>query len=257
MQAFLPAVGVVKGVGIALSALGIACLVGGYVVTHFSGVVRTASAMLWSKYIYLRRLEPVDLDRERLTQLIFDYGDARNPGSFVRKETLRWLIDANPEYVRAWGTVKHGTAGAPAYASLCFFVVAPLSAQGRYAMVSRGIKKNKDLRPEHVAASFAKSSGLYIIEVFGSSFSEKGAILHLLRRHLDKKLQHKLLDPRYKVFARPVNEFGYRQMRRYGFRNLGDSSYEMHMWQATPVTGLCGARNETKTIPGVHRETEM
>lgn len=249
LQGYLPAVGTVKAIGITISLLGVACLAGGYVMGYFSGALRLASAMLWPRYIHLRRLEPVDLDRERLIPLVFDHGDARNPGSFVRKETLGWLMAANPEYVQAWGTAKRGWHGTAEYGGLCFFVLAPLTAQGRDAMEARAIKKNKDLRPEHVAASFTKSRGLYIIEVFGSSFFGKGAILHLLRRRLDRRLKRKLLDPRFKIFTRPVNEFGYRQVRRYGFKNLGDSSYEMHAWQAQPVRGLCGVQGSvTATV---------
>jgi hypothetical protein len=250
MQSHMPGVGMVKGIGITISLLGVACLAGGYLLGYFSGALRRASALLWPRYIRLRKLEPIDLDRERLIQLVFDYGDGRNPGSFVRKEALRWLIATNPEYVQAWGTVKRGWHQAAEYGGVCFFVLAPLSAAGRDAMEARTIKKNKDLRPEHVAPSFAKSRGLYIIEVFGSSFFGKGAILHLLRRRLDSKLKRKLLDPRFKIFTRPVNEFGYRQVRRYGFKNLGDSSYEMHVWQAQPVRGLCGVQGEIAVSTG-------
>ncbi|MDA8095855.1 MAG: hypothetical protein M0T84_18500, partial [Betaproteobacteria bacterium] len=242
---YLP-LSMVKEIGMTFSLLGVVCLVGGYAIQYVNGTLQAASARLWHKYIRLRRLEPVDLDPERLIQLVFELGDARNPGSFVRKETLRWLLRTNPQYVQAWGVASSGGQN---YRSVCFFVVAPLNARGRGDMESRAIKKNKDLHTEHVAPSFTKCSALYIIEVFGSSFFSKGAVLHLLGRCLERKLSRNLLDGRLKVFTRPVNEFGYRQIRRYGFTNLGDATYEMHVWQAQQAGGYCsGSTRSAGTV---------
>lgn len=108
-------------------------------------------------------------------------------------------------------------------------------------MVSRAIKKNRDLQQKHVAKSFAKSCGLYIIEVFGSSFFQKGAILYLLQKQLEKKLEQKLSNANFAVFTRPVNKFGLRQVHRFGFTNLGETDYEMHSWQAEKSRNLCGS----------------
>ena len=230
----------VKSWALALTVAGAILVVVAYLMSDIRLWWQRRVANLWPKYFLLRKLEPVDLPNADLLDFIFCHGDARNPGSFVRPETLRWLSAINAAYVCAWAEARPGhTKGQAKYDRPCFFVIAPLSRAGRSAMDKRVIKKNKDLLPEHVAKSFGKSCGLYIIEVFGASFFEKGAILYLLQRTLEKNFLRKLSDAQFKIYTRPVNEFGYRQVKRFGFKNLGDTSYEMHSWRAAATPGLC------------------
>lgn len=234
----MPDTGTVKTLALALAIVGLILVILAYLLSDIRRWLSTGIRQLWPKYFKLRDLETVDMPRDALLKFIFEQGDARNPGSFIRLETLHWLATINPEYVCAWAEIVR-TQAQPQYQRPCFYVVAPLSRAGREAMEKRIIKKNKDLLPEHVARSFSRACGLYIIEVYGGSFFEKGAILYLLQKMLDKKLTRKAFDPQFKIYTRPVNQYGYGQVKRFGFTNLGETPYEMHRWQAEATPGLC------------------
>lgn len=234
----MPDLNIIKSLALTLAILGVILVVLAYLLSDLRRWFSTGIAHLWPKYFKLRDLEIVDIPLEAMLNLIFEQGDARNPGSFIRLETLHWLAAINPDYICAWAEIDR-TQATPRYLHPCFYVIAPLSRAGREAMEKRVIKKNKDLRPEHVSKNFNRACGLYIIEVYGGSFFEKGAILYLLQKMLDKKLARKLAYPQFKIYTRPVNQYGYGQVKRFGFTNLGETPYEMHSWQAEAAPGLC------------------
>lgn len=240
---YAPSAAWIKTAAMIAALTGAALFVGGYGISYASWALRKASDTLWAKYLQLRRLGPIDYSCDALTSLVFELGNAQNSGSFVRLETLKWLYAVNKDYIQAWGTASREPSGETSFKGVCFFVVAPLNRGGVVAMRSRDIRKNKDLRADHVAPNFNTARGLYVIEVFGATFFEKGAILYFLQRCLERRLKQKLANPRFPIFTRPVNPFGYRQVKRFGFENLGDSLYEMHMWHAAPGGGLCGSRS--------------
>lgn len=240
---YAPSAAWVKTAALGVSIFGAILFVAGFLAMHGGAFLNSTADALWAKYINLRKLVRLDLPPTELIALIFKFGDQANPGSFVRTQTLNWLLNTNEEYVCAWTDGVDSSNRDPQ--RICFFVLAPLSRAGVDAIESGAIKKNKDLKPEHIARSFGRSCGLYIIEVFGSTFFQKGAVLHLLQRHLERKLANKLSDLNYALFTRPVNRFGQRQVERFGFENLGDSVYEMHRWRPVRVDGFCGSGGTT------------
>lgn len=229
----------VTSAALAISIFGAILFIAGFITTFSGALFKTTTDTLWAKYIGFKKLFPLDLPPNELADLIFKFGDRANPGSFVRMQTLSWLLAVDAGYICGWGGGATHAKRNPQ--TICFFVLAPLSRAGVRAMETGSLKKNRDLLPEHVARSFGRSCGLYIIEVFGSTFFQKGAILYLLQKQLERKLAKKLFGRDYALFTRPVNEFGYRQVKRFGFENLGSSIYEMHRWRALPSAGICGS----------------
>ncbi len=155
--------------------------------------------------------------------------------SFISKDTLTMLLNTNPDYVQAWGKRVLGNRG---YTDVCFFVVAALNADGVKDMQPdsasfRKLKTNKDLKAEHLATRPKRCVGLYIIELFGQSKRSRGAASSKLFQYLNETFSSKMVDPSFKIFARPATTDGMRVTKHYSFTNLGKNETDMHVWQAT------------------------
>ncbi len=135
--------------------------------------------------------------------------------TFIRRETLAFLLDKNSDYVQAWGQRLEGNAGQPEYADVCFFVVAPLNDAGLKDMLpdsigQRKIRNNNCLEPKHVAKNPARCEALYIIELFGQGKRSRAAASSRLFEYLDHALGAKLAGSRFRIFARPATDDGVR-----------------------------------------------
>ncbi len=162
--------------------------------------------------------------------------------TFIRKETLAFLLERNGNYVQAWGKRVEGNTGQTEYADICFFVVAPLNGEGLKDMLpnaagERRIKNNKGLEQKHVAKDPASCVALYVIELFGQGGGSRAAASSRLFEYLDQNLGEKLADPQFRIFARPATNDGVRVTGHYSFKNLGEGEKDMHAWQA-PDEGL-------------------
>lgn len=99
---YLPEIATVKAILLAVSLLGIIFVIVAYLLNDIRRWLQAGISQLWPRYIEVRRVETVDLPKDALLQFVFDHGDARNPGSFIRLETLHWLAAINTEYVGVW-----------------------------------------------------------------------------------------------------------------------------------------------------------
>lgn len=157
--------------------------------------------------------------------------------TFIRRETLAFLLERNGNYVQAWGKRVEGNTGQTEYADICFFVVAPLNEAGLKDMLpnaagDRKIRNNKGLEQKHVVKDPTRCVALYVIELFGQGRRSRAAASSRLFEYLDQTLGAKLAGPHFCIFARPATDDGLRVTGHYSFKNLGEGEKEMHAWQA-------------------------
>jgi glutamyl-tRNA reductase len=167
---------------------------------------------------HVRRLIPLPVDGSCLDRIHELGAGTTGEDTFVLRSTLAWLSKQTPESVRAW--TMDGQNGDVR----CFYVVAPLNSVGIKRMLSRDLKKNRDLRKDDVCRTFRRASGMYIIEVWGADDRAKAAILAALK--IDTT-EHLLRSKIGYIFSRPVNRFGQRQIEKAHFQRLGKGDREM------------------------------
>jgi len=178
---------------------------------------------------HVRKLVPVPIDKQCLDNIRALGSATTGDDTFVLRSTLGWLSKHTPGSVRAWTIDGQGGD------IRCFYVVAPLSKAGVERMLSRQLKKNRDLQQSDVCRTFARASGMYVIEVWGADDRAKAAILAALKIDSTEHLLHSRIGY---LFSRPVNEFGQRQLEKTHFQRLGIGDREMwvkRLAQIVPV----------------------
>ncbi len=170
---------------------------------------------------HLVSLKAVDLTPGNLARIRQAGAAATGDDTFVSLETLQWLAQKNPRAISAWAHSNSGQADDIA----CCYVVAPLTRSACQKMLNREIRKNKDLLPSDVSSSYKHAAGIYIIEVYGAGRLSRAAVLYLLR----SDMIHEILRSRSirYLFARPVNDFGLKQVSKLGFQPIGPHPHDM------------------------------
>ncbi|MCW5619210.1 MAG: hypothetical protein KIS65_08390 [Nitrosomonas sp.] len=171
---------------------------------------------------HLVSLKAVDPTIENLARIRKAGASATGVDTFVTIETLQWLAEKNRHYINAWA---HSNPGETHDDIACCYIVAPLTQSACKKMLNRGIRKNKDLLPSDVCSDYKRAAGIYIIEVYGAGRLSRAAILYLLRSDMIHEILHSR-SIRY-LFARPVNDFGLKQVSKLDFQAIGPHPYDM------------------------------
>lgn len=186
---------------------------------RISSQFETLTQQLREKHLVsLKAVDPIPGNLVRIRQA---GAAATGDDTFVSLETLQWLAQKHPRAISAWAHSNPGQAQDIA----CCYIVAPLTRNACNKMLSREIRKNKDLLPSDVCGSYKRAAGIYIIEVYGAGRLSRAAVLYLLR----SDMIHEILRSRSirYLFARPVNDFGLKQVSKLGFQPIGPHPYDM------------------------------